>query len=185
MRESGLTPAPVILDAREQRFTARLPNACSRKLKELHHNPSSSAPICKVTREEHEHGRTSEGTDWPPLGEESMVRTTILDDTRAAKSAAQRCARDKEANVRAGLWMWWTDVSRSDNDRVGAAAVCKHGNEWMTRRRFLRTGRMEVIDTELRAIGLSLEVEFGKREKLQEHGVKTMAVFSDRQAAIL
>ena len=66
IRESGLTPAPVILDARQQRFAARLANACSSKLKELHHNPSSGAPICQVIREEHEHGRTTEGADWPP-----------------------------------------------------------------------------------------------------------------------
>jgi len=89
MRESGLTPAPVILDSRQQRFTARLAHACSSKLKELDHNPSSGATMCKVIREEHEHGRTTEATDWPPPGEESVVRTTILDDTTAAKCAAQ------------------------------------------------------------------------------------------------
>jgi len=116
----------VILDARQQRFTARLANACSSKLKELHHNPSSSAPICKVIREEHEHGRTTEGTDWPPPGAESVVRTTILDDTTAAKRAVQRWAREKEAKVGAGVWMWLTDGSRSDDGRVGAAVVCKH-----------------------------------------------------------
>jgi len=96
MRESGLTPVQVILDARQQQFTARLANAWSSKLKVLHHNPSSGAPICKVFREEHEHGRTTEGTDWPPPGEESVVRTTILDYTTAAKSATQRWAREKE-----------------------------------------------------------------------------------------
>jgi len=112
---SGLTPAPVILDSRQQRFSARLANACSSKMKELHHNPSSGAPICKAIREEHEHGRTTEVTDWPPLGDESGVRTTILDDTTAAKSAAQRWAREKEAKVGAGVWMWWTDRSRSEN----------------------------------------------------------------------
>ena len=116
----------MILDARQQRFTARLANACSSKLKELHHNPSSSAPICKVIREEHEHGRTTEGTDWPPPGAESVVRTTILDDTTAAKRAVQRWAREKEAKVGAGVWMWLTDGSRSDDGRVGAAVVCKH-----------------------------------------------------------
>jgi len=115
MTESGLTPAPVILDASQQRFTARLANACSSKLKELHHNPSSSAPICKVIMEEHEHGRTTDGTDWAPPGEESVVRTTILGDTTTAKSATQRWARDKEAKVGAGVWMWWADGSRFDD----------------------------------------------------------------------
>ena len=89
MSELGLTPVPVLLDSRQQQFTARLANACCGKLKELDHNPCSGASICKVIREEHQHGRTTEGTDWPPPGEESVVRTTILDDTTAAKSAAQ------------------------------------------------------------------------------------------------
>jgi len=52
---------------------------------------------------------------WPALGEELAVRTTILDDTAAAKSAAQGWAREKEAKIGAGVWMWWTDGSRSDD----------------------------------------------------------------------
>jgi len=184
MRGSGLTLAPVILNARQQRFTARLANACSSKLKELHHNHFSGAPICKVIREEPEHGRTTEGTDWPPLGEESVVRTTILDDTTTAKSAELRWAREKEAKVGAVVWMWWTGGSRSDDGRVGATAVCKHGNECSPRRSFLGTGCMEVFNAELWAIGLALDVAIEKREKLQEHGVKTVPVFSDSEAAI-
>jgi len=97
MRESGLTPAPVILDSRQQRFTARLGNACSSKLKRLHHNASSGAPICKAIRAEHENGLTTDATDFPPPVEESLVRTTILDDSTTAKSAAQHWARGKEA----------------------------------------------------------------------------------------
>jgi len=62
--------------------------------------------------------------------------------------------------------------------------VCKDGNEWRSRRSFLGTGHMEVFDTELWAIGLVLEVAIGKREILQKHGVKTVAVFSDSQTAI-
>jgi len=115
MRESGLTPAPLTLDPRQQRFAARLENACSSKLKELHSNPSSGAPIGRVVRKEHEHGRTIEGMSWPAPGAEPAVRTTILDDTAAAKSAAKRSAREKEAKITAGVWMWWTEGSRSDD----------------------------------------------------------------------
>jgi len=43
---------------------------------------------------------------------------------------------------------------------------------------------LEVIDAELWAIGLALDVEIEHREKLQEHGVNTVAVFSYSQAAI-
>jgi len=62
--------------------------------------------------------------------------------------------------------------------------VCKHGNEWKTRRSYLGTGRMEVFDAELWAIGLALGETVKRRERLQEHGVKTVAVISDSKAAI-
>jgi len=80
--------------------------------------------------------------------------------------------------------MWWRDGSRSDNGRVGAAAVCKHGNQWRSRRSCLGTGRMEVFDAELWAMGLALDVVTKKSETLQKHGVKTMAVISGPQATI-
>ena len=49
MRDSGLTPAPVVFDSRQQRFAARLANACEgTKLKELHDYPTSGAPIWRV-----------------------------------------------------------------------------------------------------------------------------------------
>jgi len=184
MRDSGLTPAPVILESRQQRFAARLANACSDKLRKLHQDPFSGTPVCRAVKEEPEHGRTTEGMNWPAPGEESVVRTVILDDATAAKRAAQRWAREKEAKVGAGIWMWWTDGSRSDDGRVGAAAVCKHRDECRSRRSYLGTGRMEVFDAELWAIGLALDVAIEKRETLQKHGVETVAVFSDSQAAI-
>jgi hypothetical protein len=183
MREAALTPAPVILDSRQQRFTARLANACSNKLKELHLNPTSGAPICRAVKKEHGHGRTTEGMSWPAPGEESVVRTLILDDDTAAKRAVQRWARENAAKVGAGVWMWWTDGSRSDDGQVGAAAVSKHGNEWRSRRSFLGTGRMQDFNAELWAIGLELDVKIEKRERLQRHGVPTVAIFSDSQTA--
>jgi len=60
----------------------------------------------------------------PAPDKEPAVKTNILDDTAAAKHAEQRWARTKEAKVGTGVWMWWTDGSRSDDRRVGAAAVC-------------------------------------------------------------
>jgi len=68
---------------------------------------------------------------------------------------------------------------------VGAAAVRKHGNQWRSRRSYLGTGRMEIFDTDLWAIGLALDVMIEKRQTMEKHGVKTVAVFSDSQAAIL
>jgi len=89
MRDSGLTPTCIILESRQQHFVARLANTCSNKLRKLHQNPSSGAPECRAVKNDHEHGRTTEGMSWPPLGEESVVRTVILDDASAAKRAAQ------------------------------------------------------------------------------------------------
>jgi ribonuclease HI len=43
---------------------------------------------------------------------------------------------------------------------------------------------MEVFEAELWAIGLALDMMIERRETLQNHGVKTVAVFSDSQAAI-
>jgi hypothetical protein len=184
MRESGLILAPVIMDSSQQRLAARIENACSSKQKELYKNPASGAPICRAVRKEHEHGRTTEGMSWPAPGEQPVVSTTILDDTTAAKSAAQRSAREKEGTAGAGVSMWWTDGSHSEDGRVGAAAVCKHGKEWRSRRSFLSTGRMEVFDAELCAIGLALDVAIEKRDTLHTDRVKTVAVFSDSQPAI-
>jgi len=184
MRESGLRPAPVDLDSRQQRVAARLADMGSGKLKELHLNPSSGAPICRVLKEEHEHGPTTEGIMWPAPGEESVVRTIILDDTTAARRTVQRWAREKEPKIAAGFWMCWTHGSRSDNGRVGAPAVCKHGDQWRSCRSFLGIGRMEVFDAELWAFGLALGETIEKRETLQKRGVKTVAIYSDSQAAI-
>jgi len=113
-----------------------------------------------------------------------VVRPTILDDTTAAKSAAQYWARGKEAKIGAGVWMWWTDGSRSDDGQVGATAVCTHGNEWRSPHSFPGTGRMEVFNTEQWAIRFALDVAIEPTDTLQEHGVKTVAVFSDSLAAI-
>jgi len=184
MTEAALTPAPVILDSGQQRFTARLANACSNKLQELHKNPASSAPICRVVKKEHEHGRTTKALNCPAPGEEPAVRTTMLDDTTAGQSTTQRWARENESYIGAGLSMCWNDGSRSDDGRVAAVAVCKHENQWRSRRCSPGTGRMEGFKAELWAIGLALDVAIEKGEALQIHGVRTVAVFSNSQVAI-
>ena len=61
MRDSGLTPTPIILESRQQRFAARLANTCSDKLRKLHQNPSSRAPVCGAVKKEQEHRRTTDG----------------------------------------------------------------------------------------------------------------------------
>jgi hypothetical protein len=41
--------------------------------------------------------------DWPVQGEQSVVQTTILDDTTYVKRTAQRWIGDKEAKIDAGI----------------------------------------------------------------------------------
>jgi hypothetical protein len=78
--------APVALDSKQQRFTARLANACEGfKLKEVHDYPTSGAPICRIIKKEHERGREVETMRWPNPEEESAVKTVILSDDAAAK----------------------------------------------------------------------------------------------------
>jgi hypothetical protein len=122
--------------------------------------------------------------NWQAQGEESLVRTVILHDATTAKRVAQLREKQKEAQVGAEVWIWWTDGTRSDDGRVGAAAVCKHRDEWRYHRSYLGTGRMEVFGDEQWAIGLALDLAIEKRETLEKHGVETVAVFSYSQAVI-
>jgi len=121
---------------------------------------------------------------WPASGEESVVRTIILDDTTAGKRTAQPWRIEKDAKIGVGVWMWLTDGSCSDDGRVGGEAVCSDRNQWRSRRSSLGTGRMEVFNAELWAIGLALGETIEMRETLQRHGVKTVALFSDAQTAV-
>jgi hypothetical protein len=131
MRDSGVTPAPVALDSRQQRFVARLASACEgSKQKETYNHPTSGAPVCRVIKKEHERAREAETMRWPRTDEEPAVKRVILSDDAAAKREARRWAGEREAKVGVAVWMWWTDGSQSDDGRVGAAAVCKHRDGW-------------------------------------------------------
>jgi len=166
MRDSGLTPAPIILESRQLCFAARLAILCSYKLKEQHKNPSSGTRVGRAVQSAHEHGWTTEGMSWAALGKHSVVRTIIPEDASAAKRAVQRWAREDEANAGVDVGMWWTDGSRSDGGRVGAAAVCNHRDRWRSPCSYLGTGRLEEFDTKMWAIGLTLEETIEKSEIL-------------------
>ena len=62
--------------------------------------------------------------------------------------------------------------------------MCKHGDRWKAFRSHLGTGRMEVYDGELWAMGLALRESVKKSETLQAHGVTKVAVLSNSQTAI-
>ena len=122
---------------------------CSNQLRKPHQNRSSGMPVCRAVTKDHKDGWTTKGMDGQPPGEESVVRTVILDDATAAIRAAQRCSKEKEAKVGAGVWIWRKDGARSDDGPVGAAAVCKYRDKWRSRRSCLGTGRMQVFDADL------------------------------------
>jgi hypothetical protein len=115
MRESGLTLGPVIFHSRQPQFTAASAKACSSKLKDLHHNSCSEAPIFKVISTKHEHGWTIDGMNWTAQGEASVLKSIILYGTSTAQCVGQPLARGKEANSGAADWMWWTDRSHTDD----------------------------------------------------------------------
>jgi hypothetical protein len=81
----------------------------------VHDYPTSGAPICRVIKKEPERGREAETMWWPDPDKEPTVKTVILSDDTAAKREVIRWAREREAKVGKGVWMWWTDGSRSDD----------------------------------------------------------------------
>jgi len=104
MRDSALTPAPVVLDSRQQRFAARLTSACEgSKQNETYNHPTSGTPICRVIKREHQRGREAETMRWLHPDEELAVKTVILSDDAAAKREVKRWASEREAKVGAGV----------------------------------------------------------------------------------
>jgi len=97
MRESGLTHRLVILDYRQQRFTAGPADVGSCKLKELHEDPSSGTPICGVVEMEYMHGQKTSDMSWPAPGEEPVVKTIKLDDKRTANRASAMLGKREES----------------------------------------------------------------------------------------
>jgi len=112
MRDSGLTPAPVVLDSRQQQFVARLATACEgTKQNKTYNHPTSGAQICSVIKREHQQRPEAETMRRPRPDEEPVVKMVILSNDAAAKREAKRWASEREAKVGAGVWMWWTDGS--------------------------------------------------------------------------
>jgi hypothetical protein len=133
---------------------------------------------------EHEQGWEAETMRWSNPDEEPDVKTVIVSEDRAVRTEAIRWPTDSEPNVGAGVWMWRTEGSQSNDGRGGSSGVCKHGDCWNTFCSHLGTRRIEVYDAELWAIGLVLTESVRKRDTLQTHGVTKVAVFSDLQVAI-
>jgi len=161
MRGSGLTPAVLGLDASQQQFVERLPNACEgSKYKELFEYPTPGAPVGRLAAIEHARGGRAERMCWPDPEDKPVVKTTTLQDDTEAKRAAERGAREKEGNSGTGTWTWWTEASRTDNETVGAAVVCPNGYGCTVFQSYLGPRQMEVFDAELWAIGVTSDVHY-------------------------
>jgi len=93
---------------------------------------------------------------WPDPGWKPAVKITILEVDAAAKRPAELWARKKECKMGSGTWTWWTDRSRTDDGRVGAAEVWLNGGGWTVFRSFLGMGQMEVFYAAHCAIGVAL-----------------------------
>jgi hypothetical protein len=116
--------------------------------------------------------------------EELAVRIIILSKIIVTKREAICWVREKEAKVARGVWLWWTDRSRTEDGKVGAEAVWKHRDGWKSFHSHLGSGRMEVHHGELSAFRLALWESVKKRYILQANGVTKVAVFSNSHAAI-
>ena len=101
-----------------------------------------------------------------------------------AKRAAELWARVKRGKAESGVWTWWTDGSRTDDGKVGAASVCLNHDGWTVFRSSLGTRRMKVFDPELWAIAVALRKCVTRADGLRAHGVTSVGIFSDLQAAI-
>jgi len=89
MRDPGLTPAAVALNAQHQWFVPRLASTCEgSKSTELLDYPTPRAPVGRMALIDHSCGRRAETMCWPDPGEEPAIKTTILEDDTMAKRAA-------------------------------------------------------------------------------------------------
>jgi len=105
MEDSGLTPMAVALDTGQQRFVKRLSSVFdASKSNELHDYPPPGAQVGRLATREHAHCRRPETMCWPDPGEESVVKTTILEDNAVANRAAMLQATRKESKARSGAW---------------------------------------------------------------------------------
>jgi len=92
-------------------------------------------------------------------------KTIILEDICTAKRAAQHRPGKKEVKVWAGVWMWSSEESCSDDGRVGAAAMGKYGDTWKAGLSYRGAGRLPVFDAELLAIEVVLVETVMRRDR--------------------
>jgi hypothetical protein len=77
-------------------FCSKGSKCVQQQVNKLHEDPASRTLVYRAVKTQHKHARTTKGTNWPAAGEESLVRTPIVDNSTSAKRATQHWAREKE-----------------------------------------------------------------------------------------
>ena len=168
--ESGLTPARALLDHTQARFTLRLlarPQGGGGQ-EEILEKRTSALTARIRERAGLKRRETCKTQVWDTLRE--FQGEVVVDSKEEALRTAQEWT-DQERIV-------WTDGSRLDNGRVGAAWAWQLGGEWREEGIFLGTNK-KVFDVEVYAICRAMSLLNQRGESEQRY-----AVFSDSQAAI-
>ena len=170
--ESALPPARALLNHRQASFALRLLSrpADSGGQEEIliHRNSELTARIrerCGLRR-----GETAEIQKWEEFREiRAEVHVERKED--ALKRAKEWTEEDQRDTV-------WTDGSRLENERVGAAIAFKREGTWKELGVYLGKNK-EVFDAELFAISRALKEIDSRAEENRRY-----TIFSDSQAAI-
>ena len=168
--ESGLTPARALLDHRQAGFAQRLyarprdGDGPEEILERERPTLSTRLKAAAVLRR----GGTAEGQEW---GQRRRFPGQIVVDTRVG-------ALDTARTWTKGRYTFWTDGSRLDSGKVGAACVWGHPEEWSGQRFHLGTNK-EVFDAEVYTIYQALHIAAQRQESGRRY-----SIFADSTAAI-
>ena len=170
--ESALPPARALLDHRQASFAlrllSRLVNSGGQEEILVHKDSELTARIkrrCGLKR-----GETAKLQRWEEF-REIRAEVHVERKEEALRIATEWPERNQKDTI-------WTDRSRLENKRVGAAVAFKKEDSWKERGVYLGRNK-EVFDAEVFAIGQALE----ELDRRNERG-RTYTVFSDSQAAI-
>ena len=170
--ESALPPARALMDHRQASFALRLlsrPANSGGQEEILTHRGSELTnrirSRCGLRR-----GETAEPQVWEEF-REMRAEVYVEKKEEALKTAKEWPETSQKDTI-------WTDGSRLEDKRVGAAVAFKGDGGWRQRKIYLGRNK-EVFDAEIFAIGRALEVLNEREEEGREY-----TIFSDSQAAL-
>ena len=167
--ESALAPARALLDHRQARLALRL----------LARPEGGDGQEEILGRRSDLAGRIKERAG---LGRRERAERQVWGDFRVFPGQVHLTGSEEALGVAKGWNEWartaWTDGSRLDNGRVGAAVAWKEGGGWRGRNSYLGTNK-EIFDAEVFAI-----LQAVKALNEQEESGEEYTVFTDSQAAV-